>query len=156
MKHVSLSFARILLRPTRCRWTQWRTQKFSWREFIQWHMVVICIWCALFVKSQYKRHMFPNQRFGEVCWHNMHILLHALPLICVIELNINYQRSRLISKENTLNATSQQFITAKWGCADVLSNTSCGAQKVCGWTVWRTPRFARSNTAKLHKTWEYA
>jgi len=25
----------------------------------------------------------------------MHVLLHALPLIRVIELNINYQRSRL-------------------------------------------------------------
>jgi len=23
--------------------------------------------------------MFPNQRFGDVFWHNMHILLHALP-----------------------------------------------------------------------------
>jgi len=22
--------------------------------------------------------MFLNQRFGEVCWHNMHILPHAL------------------------------------------------------------------------------
>jgi len=25
---------------------------------------------------------------------------------------------------------------------------------VCGWTGWRTPRFARSNLAKLHKNWE--
>jgi len=23
--------------------------------------------------------MFPNQRFGEVCWHSVRILLHALP-----------------------------------------------------------------------------
>jgi len=35
--------------------------------FIQWHMVVICIWCALFVMSQFDViFMFPNQRFGEV------------------------------------------------------------------------------------------
>jgi len=27
--------------------------------------------------------MFPNQRLGEVCWHNRDILLHALPLFCV-------------------------------------------------------------------------
>jgi len=24
-------------------------RKFSWGGFIQWHMVVICVWCALFV-----------------------------------------------------------------------------------------------------------
>jgi len=52
--------------------------------FIQWHMVVICIWCALFVMSQFDViFMFPNQRFGEVYWHIMHILLHALPLFYV-------------------------------------------------------------------------
>jgi len=29
--------------------------------FIQWHMVVICIWCALFVTSQFDViFMFPN------------------------------------------------------------------------------------------------
>jgi len=51
--------------------------------FIQWHMVVICIWCALFVTSQFDvMFMFPNQCFGEVCWH-MHIRLHALTLIYV-------------------------------------------------------------------------
>jgi len=31
---------------------QWRTQKIFMVGFIQWHMVVICIWCALFVTSQ--------------------------------------------------------------------------------------------------------
>jgi len=37
-------------------------------EFIQWHMVVICIWCALFVTSQFDvKFMFLNQRFCEVC-----------------------------------------------------------------------------------------
>jgi len=35
---------------------------------IQWHMVVIRIWFALFVTSQFNViFMFPNQRFGEVC-----------------------------------------------------------------------------------------
>jgi len=35
---------------------------------VQGHMVVICIWCALFVMSQFDvMSMFPNQRFGEVC-----------------------------------------------------------------------------------------
>jgi len=56
-------------------------RKFWWGAFIQWLMVVICLWCAVFVTSQSDViFMFPNQRFGEVCWHNMHILLHALPL----------------------------------------------------------------------------
>jgi len=43
-------------------------RKFLWgRVFIQWHMLVICIWCALFVTSQFDVIvMFPNQRFGEV------------------------------------------------------------------------------------------
>jgi len=47
---------------------QWRTQKISMGGFIQRHMVVICIWCALFVTSQFDViFMFPNQRFVEVC-----------------------------------------------------------------------------------------
>jgi len=38
------------------------------RCFIQQHMVVISIWCALFVTSQFDvTVIFPNQRFGEVC-----------------------------------------------------------------------------------------
>jgi len=67
--------------------------KFSWGCFIQWHMVVICIWCALFVTLQfYVIFMFPHQRFCEVCWHNRRILLHAVPIFHVIALNVNYQR----------------------------------------------------------------
>jgi len=43
-------------------------RKFSWGVLVQGHMVVICIWCALFVTSQFDFiSMFPNQRFGEVC-----------------------------------------------------------------------------------------
>jgi len=51
---------------------------------IQWLMVVICIWCALFVTSQFDvLFMFSNQCFGEVCWHKMHIFLHSLLLFYV-------------------------------------------------------------------------
>jgi len=48
---------------------QWGKQEiFMEGEFIQWHMVVICIWCALFVTSQFDvKFMFLNQRFCEVC-----------------------------------------------------------------------------------------
>ena len=43
-------------------------RNFSWGGFIQWHRVVICIWCALFVTSQNDVIvLFPNQRFGEAC-----------------------------------------------------------------------------------------
>jgi len=38
------------------------------------HLYLVCYVCDVIV-------MFPNQRFGEVCWHNMHIRRHALPLI---------------------------------------------------------------------------
>jgi len=42
-------------------------RKFSW-GFIQWHMVLIYLWCAVFVTSHFDViFMFPNQRFGEVC-----------------------------------------------------------------------------------------
>jgi len=48
---------------------QWRTQKFSWWGFTQWHMVDISIWCALFVTSESDViFMFPNQHFNEVSW----------------------------------------------------------------------------------------
>jgi len=47
---------------------QWRTQKISMGDFIQWHVVLIYICYALFVTSQFDViFMFPNQRFGEVC-----------------------------------------------------------------------------------------
>ena len=63
---------------------QWRTQKILMGVFIQWHVVVISIWCVLFVTSQFHvAVMFPNQGFGEVCWQNMHIFLHPLPLFYV-------------------------------------------------------------------------
>ena len=47
---------------------QWRTQKiFMGGGFIQWHRVVICIWCGLFVTSQFDvTVLFPNQRFSKV------------------------------------------------------------------------------------------
>ena len=76
-------------------------------DFIQWHMVVICIWCALFVTSQFDViFMFPNQLFGEVCWLNMRIFLHVLPLFCVFALTINYLRSKLDYRRK-MNSTLQ-------------------------------------------------
>jgi len=95
--------------------------------------------------------------------------------MCYTEYKLSALQVR-ISEENTLNATTQQIITAKIsGCAlkqgskthsslrqsnlqlqnqAALMSRRIGAVehvKVCGWTGWRTPRFARSNLAKLHK-----
>jgi len=42
-------------------------ENFHGGGLVQGHMVVICIWCSLFVTSQLDViSMFPNQRFGEV------------------------------------------------------------------------------------------
>jgi len=42
--------------------------KFSWGGFIQWHMVVICIWRALFITSQFVViFMLPDQPLCETC-----------------------------------------------------------------------------------------
>jgi len=43
-------------------------ENFHGEGFIQWLMVVIYIWCALFVTSQFDViFTFPNQRFREIC-----------------------------------------------------------------------------------------
>ena len=157
-------------------------RKFSWRGFIQWFVVVICIWCAVFATSQFDvMVMFPNQRFREICWHNMHVLLHALPLIYVslhwfqtISVQVR------ISEENTINATTQQFIIAKIsGCAlkqgsktSPLRQNNLQLQneaalisrwiravkhRKCAAGLFNAhPDLQRSNLAKLHKNWECA
>ena len=72
-------------------------ENFHGGVLVQGRMVVICIWCWLFVTSQFDViSMFPNQRFGEVCRHNNAYFSTRIPHIsCVIALNVNYQRSTL-------------------------------------------------------------
>ena len=130
-------------------------RNFSWGGgFIQWHRVVICIWCALFVTSQNDIIVLsPNQRFGEVCWHNMHIFLyiHSYFMCQCTEYKLLELQVRL-SEENTYTQRyDTQFVTAKnirrrvktgeyntrinsseqfmekWSCVNVLSNTSSRA-----------------------------
>ena len=92
--------------------SQWCTQKiFIGSVSFSGIWYPLGAWCALFVTSQFDfTFMFLNQRFGESCWHDVQILLHALSL---------YQRSMQvkISEENTLNATTQQFILQKYQTA---------------------------------------
>jgi len=83
--------------------------------FIQRHMVVICIWYALFVTSQFDViFTFPSQQFGKICWHNRHILLHGL---CLFYVSLDWYKLSALqvrtSEENKLSATTHQFITAK-------------------------------------------
>jgi len=66
----------------------------------QWRMVVIVTGYMSIVTSQHDVILpFANQRFAEVCWHNMHIILHAPSLLVVVQfvtvMNVNYQRSKL-------------------------------------------------------------
>jgi len=60
-------------------------RRFSWGGLVQGHMVGGLVQDhTLFVTSQFDIiFMFPNQRFGEVCWHKMHDFLHLLPLFYV-------------------------------------------------------------------------
>jgi len=95
-------------------------RQFSWEGFIQWHMVAICICCALFVTSQFDVIvMFPSQCFGEffdiIC---MFFYIHSPYFMChCTEYKLLVLQVRL-SEENTLNATTQQSKTAKIsGCA---------------------------------------
>jgi len=54
--------------------TDWLDAPLSNSSIEQWRMVVIVTECTLFLTSQYDViFTFPNQRFGEVCWHNIHI-----------------------------------------------------------------------------------
>ena len=82
-------------------------RNFSWGGFIQWHMVVICIWCAVFVTSRFDViFTFPNQQFGEVRWQYRHILLHTLPcLMCHYTDKLSALQVRIL-EENTINATT--------------------------------------------------
>ena len=87
----------------------------------QWRMMVIVAGYTLFVTSQYDIiFTFANQRSGEVYWHIMHIILHTLSFLvvvqCVTVMNINYyQRSNLGDRSKTQHSktTTEQFITAK-------------------------------------------
>ena len=73
-------------------------RKFSWRAFIQWHMVVVCISCALFVTSQFRRHIHVSK---PTFWRSLmtkytYSSTRTLLRLCVVALNANYQRSKRV------------------------------------------------------------
>jgi len=87
-------------------------KKYSWGGFHSVaygrHLYLVCVVCDIIIWHHIH---VSKQHFGEVCWHNMHILLHALFLSYV-----SYKLSALqveISGENTLTATTQQLVNVK-------------------------------------------
>jgi len=79
--------------------------------FIQWHMVVISIWCALFVTSQSCFQTNVLAKFVDtIC---IFFYIHSPYFMChCTEYKLLALQVRL-SKESKLNATTQQFKTAK-------------------------------------------
>jgi len=74
-------------------------------------MVLIFTGYTLFVMFQYDvTFTFPNQRFGEVCCGHMHIILHPLSLLvvlqCVPVMNISALHVR--SQSKTQHSTLRQ------------------------------------------------
>ena len=101
-------------------WTTGVRRKFSWVGFVEWHMVVIGIWCALFVTSQLTSYScFQTNLLAKfvdiIC---IFFYIHSPYFMChCTEYKLLALQVR-ISEENALNATTQQFITAKIsGCA---------------------------------------
>jgi len=75
-------------------------------------MVGIVTGYTLFVTSQHDVILtFANQRYGEVCWHNMHIILNALSLLvvvqCVTLMNISALQVRRPEQNTALNAQTE-------------------------------------------------
>jgi len=74
--------------------------------------MVIVTGYMLFMTSHYDVLItFAKQCFSEVCWHKMHIILHALSLLVVqyvTVLNINYHRSTLGNRSKTQDSSLRQ------------------------------------------------
>jgi len=74
--------------------------------------------------------------------------MHSSYILCVIVLTIKYQVR--IPEQNTLNATTEQFITGKisgYGNVEYEQSSTEGVR-----LGWRIPGVARSKLAKPHKT----
>ena len=91
------------------------------RGLFQRHMVVSCIWCELFVTSQFN--VIPCfqtkvlAKFVYIIWYAYFFTSTPLILCRCTEYKLSAVQVRL-SEKNKLNATTQQFITAKIsGCA---------------------------------------
>ena len=136
-------------------------RKFSWG-------MVICIWCALFVTSQIDVYSCFQTNVLAKCVDIIGILFytHTPYFMCdCTEYKLSALQVR-ISEENKPNASSQGLITANVsGCvlkqgskthsslrqSNLQRKNEAGSVLSSIGSRWRTPRFARSNFAKLHK-----
>jgi len=72
----------------------------------QWRVANVAVYTLFATSQSAVIFTFANQRFGEVCWHNMHIILYTLSLLVVVQfvtvMNINYyQRSKIEGRSTT-------------------------------------------------------
>ena len=139
------------------------------------HLYLVYVVCDVTIW----RHIHVSKQcFGEVRWHNMYIIPHALPyFMChCTEYKLSTLQVR-ISEENKLNATTQQVITTKISSCALKQGSKThsslrrsnlhlhneAALMSCRFRAMEHrrcatgladahPRFARSNLAKLHKT----
>ena len=89
------------------------------------------------------------QHFKLGYWRKIHSTLrHSSAILQNIRLRVETR------EWNKLMTASEQFTTAKSGCANASSNSR--AHKVCGWIGWSTLRFVNSNLAKLYTRIENA
>ena len=85
-------------------------------------MVVTCIWCALFVTSQFDvMFMFPNNvlaTFVDIICIFFRFYTHSSCFMChCTEYKLSALPARIL-EENTINAMTQQFMTAEIsGCS---------------------------------------
>jgi len=115
-------------RPGDTRATAWLDAPLPNSSVEQWRIAVIVTGYTLFVTSHHDIiFTFANQHFGEVCWHNMHILDFLVARIAAINL---FQ----VDLDKTWNYL--------WYC--------CEKQRCCRWGCKPTPK----SFADLLKIWE--
>ena len=102
----------------------------------QWRMVIIVTGSKLFVTSQYDViFMFTNQRFGEVCWHNMHIILHSLCSFLTLNSGPHQanHKNQLMHFTDFIRTSQQNVINENYGEQPCAAETLClkGKQRLC-------------------------
>ena len=123
---------------------QWRTQKIFMGGFIQWHMVVICICCALFVTSQDDVvFMFPNLRFAKfVDIRCIFVYTHSFYFMChwteykLSALQVRISEEKRCSRHVTVcTFPYAQQSNVPWNQKTARTESSSFPNKT--WPVWR-------------------
>jgi len=106
-----------------CLWTSLSSSMVYAENFhggsIQWHIVVICIWCAVCDVTIWRHiHVSRPTFWRSLLTKYAYSSTRTLLILCVIALNINYQRSRL-GYRRKINSTLQHSSSSPKisGCA---------------------------------------